>query len=42
MEQKGFHRKPTAILNADGACYSRLMQDGEAATVKTLEPGEDE
>ena len=42
VEQKGFHRKPTAILNADGACYSRLMKDGEAATVKTLEPGEDE
>jgi hypothetical protein len=42
VEQKGFHRKPTAILNADVACYSRLMLDDEAATVKTFEPGEDE
>jgi len=37
MEQKGFHRKLTAILSADVASYSRLMQDDEAATVKTLE-----
>ena len=37
MEQKGFHRKLTAILSADVAGYSRLMQDDEAATVKTLE-----
>ena len=37
MEQKGFHRKLTAILNADVAGYSRLMQDDEASTVKTLE-----
>jgi adenylate cyclase len=36
MEQKGFHRKLTAILSADVAGYSRLMQDDEAATVKTL------
>jgi adenylate cyclase len=37
MEQKGFHRKLTSILSADVAGYSRLMQDDEAATVKTLE-----
>ena len=37
MEQKGFHRKLTAILSADVAGYSRLMQDDEAATVETLE-----
>ena len=37
MEPKGFHRKLAAILSADVAGYSRLMQDDEAATVKTLE-----
>jgi len=37
MEPKGFHRKLTSILSADVAGYSRLMQDDEAATVKTLE-----
>jgi adenylate cyclase len=37
MEPKGFHRKLTAILSADVAGYSRLMQDDESATVKTLE-----
>jgi adenylate cyclase len=37
MEQKGFHRKLTAILSADVAGYSRLMQNDETATVKTLE-----
>jgi adenylate cyclase len=37
MEPKSFHRKLTAILSADVAGYSRLMQDDEAATVKTLE-----
>ena len=37
MEPKGFHRKLTAILSADVAGYSRLMQDDEAATVNTLE-----
>jgi adenylate cyclase len=37
MEPKGFRRKLTAILNADVAGYSRLMQDDESATVKTLE-----
>jgi adenylate cyclase len=37
MEPKGFHRKLTAILSADVAGYSRLMQDDEVATVKALE-----
>src|SRR5512145_3577334 len=37
MEPKGYHRKLTAILSADAAGYSRLMQDDEAATVATLE-----
>jgi adenylate cyclase len=37
MEPKGFHRKLSAILSADVVGYSRLMQDDEAATVKTLE-----
>jgi adenylate cyclase len=37
MEPKGFHRKLTAILSADVAGYSRLMQDDETATVSTLE-----
>ena len=30
MGPKGFHRKLTAILSADVAGYSRLMQDDEA------------
>ena len=29
MQQKGFHRKLAAILSADVAGYSRLMQDDE-------------
>jgi adenylate cyclase len=37
MEPKGFHRKLTDILSADVAGYSRLMQNDEAATVRTLE-----
>jgi adenylate cyclase len=37
MELKGFHRRLTAILSADVAGYSRLMQGDEAATVSTLE-----
>jgi hypothetical protein len=37
LEPKGFHLKLTAILSADVAGYSRLMQDDESATVKTLE-----
>jgi adenylate cyclase len=36
MEQKGFRRKLTAILSADVVGFSRLMQNDEAATVKTL------
>jgi hypothetical protein len=34
MEQKAFHRKLTAILSADEAGYSRLMQDEKAATAR--------
>ena len=37
MKSQGYHRKLTAILSADVAGYSRLMQDDEAATVATLE-----
>jgi adenylate cyclase len=37
MDPKSFHRKLAAILSADVAGYSRLMQDDEAATVRTLE-----
>ncbi len=37
MEPQGYHRKLTAILSADVAGYSRLMQDDEVATVKTIE-----
>jgi adenylate cyclase len=37
MDPKAFHRKLAAILSADVAGYSRLMQDDEAATVRTLE-----
>jgi TolB-like protein/class 3 adenylate cyclase len=37
MDPQGFHRKLTAILSADVAGYSRLMQGDEAATVQTLE-----
>jgi adenylate cyclase len=37
MDPKAFHRKLAAILSADVAGYSRLMQDDEAATVGTLE-----
>ena len=37
MESKGFHRKLAVILSADVASYSRLMQDDEAANVKTFE-----
>ena len=36
MNPKAFHRKLAAILSADVAGYSRLMQDDEAATVKTV------
>ena len=37
MDPKAFHRKLAAILSADVAGYSRLMQDDEAATVTILE-----
>jgi adenylate cyclase len=37
MTPDGFKRKLTAILSADVASYSRLMQDDEAGTVRTLE-----
>ena len=37
MAQDQFKRKLTTIFSADVVGYSRLMQDDEAATVKTLE-----
>jgi adenylate cyclase len=37
MDPRAFHRKLAAILSADVAGYSRLMQDDEAETVRTLE-----
>ncbi|MCK7474145.1 MAG: hypothetical protein MZV49_12825 [Rhodopseudomonas palustris] len=37
MDPKAFHRKLAAILSADVAGYSRLMQDDEAATFATVE-----
>jgi len=36
MTTKGFKRKLTAILSADVKGYSRLMQDDEEATVRTI------
>jgi adenylate cyclase len=36
MAEKGFKRKLTAILSADVQGYSRLMDDNEEATVRTL------
>ena len=36
MADKGFKRKLTAILSADVEGYSRLMDDDEGATVRTL------
>jgi len=36
IENDGFKRKLTAILSADVEGYSRLMDDDEAATVRTL------
>ena len=36
MTQEGFKRKLTAILSADVVGYSRLMDDNEEATVRTL------
>jgi len=36
METEGFHRRLTAILSADVVGYSRLMQEDEYATIRTL------
>jgi adenylate cyclase len=36
MAEEGFKRKLTAILSADAVDYSRLMDDDEEATVRTL------
>ena len=36
MTQESFKRKLTAILSADVKDYSRLMEDDEEATVRTL------
>jgi adenylate cyclase len=36
MAEEGFKRKLTAILSADAVGYSRLMEDDEEATVRTL------
>jgi adenylate cyclase len=36
MTQEGFKRKLTAILSADVVGYSRLMENNEDATIKTL------
>ena len=38
MAAEGFKRKLAAILSADVAGYSRLMEDNEEATVRTLKP----
>ena len=36
MADEGFKRKLTSILSADAVGYSRLMEDDEEATVRTL------
>ena len=36
MNPEGFKRKLTAILSADAVSYSRLMEEDEEATVRTL------
>lgn len=36
MADEGFKRKLAAILSADVGGYSRLMDDDEEATVRTL------
>jgi hypothetical protein len=36
MEQNGFHRKLTAILSAEVALYSRLMQYDESASAISI------
>jgi adenylate cyclase len=40
MATEDFKRKLTAVLSADVAGYSRLMAEDEAATVKTIAPGD--
>ncbi len=37
MDENGFKRKLTAILSADAVGYSRLMNDDEEATVRTIQ-----
>jgi len=36
MTQEGFKRKLAAILSADVAGYSRMMEDDEVHTIQTL------
>jgi adenylate cyclase len=36
MSKEGFKRKLAAILSADVEGYSRLMDDNEGATVRTI------
>ena len=36
MSEEGFKRKLAAILSADVEGYSRLMDDDEVATVRTI------
>ena len=36
LTSKSVNRKLTAILSADAVGYSRLMDDNEEATIKTL------
>ena len=36
MADEGFKRKLTAIFSADAVGYSRLMEDDEEATVRTI------
>ncbi|UCH20971.1 MAG: adenylate/guanylate cyclase domain-containing protein, partial [Deltaproteobacteria bacterium] len=36
MANEGFKRKLTSIFSADAVGYSRLMEDDEEATVRTL------
>jgi hypothetical protein len=38
MERGPVQRKLTAILSADAEGYSRLMGEGEEATIRTLTP----
>jgi class 3 adenylate cyclase len=36
MAEEGFKRKLAAILNADVVGYSRLMENNEEATIKSI------